>query len=223
MMNTTSDPRLPVLFDPSLGSYAGVDPMATEAAQNDFISANLVARYDSVTFSRNDAFPGVIITAAEVSFLKAEAFQKGWAAGDPKAAYETGINQSIEFYYGLNQLGSQNLYSFGRAAETPVTPAQITAYLATPQVSWDGNSNKMQLIGTQKWIHFNITQLTQNWSELRRLKYPVLQFLPDPSSAVPAPPVRFVYPSTEKLLNGSNYSAVASKDTYTTKIFWDVN
>jgi len=223
LMNTAADPRLPVLFDPSLGIYEGIDPTATEEAQSNFISANRVARYDSVTFSRNDAFPGIIITAAEVSFIKAEAIQKGWVSGDAKTAYETGIQQSIDFYYGLNELGSQNLYEFGRAAEAPYTAEQVTAYLESSPVKWDGSANKMQLIATQKWLHFNIAQLTQNWSELRRLNLPALQFQVDGTSAVSSPPVRFVYPSTEKQLNGTNYEVVASKDNYTTKIFWDVD
>ena len=223
MMNTAADPRERVIFDPSLGSYLGIDPMANEDTQTNFINANKVARYDSVTFSRNDFFPGVIMTAAEVSFIKAEAYQKGWASGNAKVAYEKGITQSIDFYFYLNDLGSQHLYDFGRAAETAVTPAEVTAYLAAPAVDWDANSNKIALIATQKWIHFNITQLTQNWSELRRLKFPVLQFLPDNSATVITPPTRFAYPSDEKLLNGANYAAVASKDNFTTKIFWDVN
>jgi hypothetical protein len=81
----------------------------------------------------------------------------------------------------------------------------------------------MNLIATQKWIHFGILQMNHNWAELRRLDKPVLSFLEDNSSPQNLPPVRWVYPSGEKQLNGANYSAVASKDTYKTKIWWDVN
>lgn len=220
-MKANTDPRLRVYFEPSLGEYLGVDPMANAAAQETFIADNKVARYDSATFSRNNTLPGTLFTAAEVSFIKAEAFQKGWVSGDAKAAYETGIQQSVDFYFALN--GMRNFFNFSKDPEVALDQAEVTAYLAAPAVSWNSNSDKVNLIATQKWIHFGILQMVQNWAELRRLDKPALSFLPDGSSSQPQPPVRFVYPSGEKQLNSANYSAVSSKDTYTTKIWWDVN
>lgn len=223
LLNTSADPRLRVLFDPSDGAYMGIDQAASEDVQSAFITANKVARYDSVTFSRNDLFPGIILTAAEVSLIKAEAAQQGWISGNAKDAYENAIRQSIEFYFSMNLLGSTKLFEYSRAPEAAVTESEITGYLANANVNWDLNANKMQLIATQKWLHFNISQMTQTWAELRRLNFPVLTFMPDPTSPVSQPPLRFGYPSTEKLLNTTNYSKVASKDNFTTKIFWDVN
>ena len=61
------------------------------------------------------------------------------------------------------------------------------------------------------------------WAEYRRTKYPQLTF---PStgklSGYETPPTRLIYPSGEKSNNASNYASVQSKDTRTTKIFWDV-
>jgi len=223
LLNTTADPRLRVFFDPSLGAYMGIDQSANEDVQSAFISDNKVARYDSVTFSRNDLFPGIIMTAAEVSLIKAEAIAQNWYSGNAKEAYETGVRQSIEFYFSLNALGATKLFEYARDPEADATETEIAAFLANNKVNWDLNANKIELIATQKWLHFNISQMTQNWSEMRRLNYPVLSFLPDPTSPVSQPPLRFGYPSAEKLLNGTNYSKVASKDNFTTKIFWDVN
>jgi len=221
LMKATADPRLRVYFEPSLGEYLGVDPLDNAADQETFIAANKVARYDSATFSRNNTLPGTLITAAEVSFIKAEAFNKGWASGDAKTAYETGIKQSIEYYYYLN--GMRNFFNFSKEPEAELTETEVNDYLASSQVNWDSNSDKINLIGTQKWIHFGILQMNQNWAEVRRLDKPVLTFMQDVSSAQKQPPYRFVYPSSEKQLNGANYATVQSKDNYSTKVWWDVN
>jgi len=217
-MNANNDPRIVVFFDPNKnGDYLGIDPMANSATQEAFVNDALVARWDTATFSRNNFVPGLLVTAAEVSFIKAEAITKGWTAGDAKAAYETGVTQSIGLYYYINSMGDF------RAPIAPPTTADVNAYLAKPGVSWTANTDKMNLIGTQKWINFNILQMPQGWAEVRRLKKPALSFLPDNSSPLTLPPTRFTYVSGEKTLNGANYSAVSAEDTYTTKIFWDVN
>ena len=50
-----------------------------------------------------------------------------------------------------------------------------------------------------------------------------MNFPTDASSTLsPNPPVRLLYPSTERILNADNYEAVASKDNVTTKVFWDI-
>lgn len=217
-MNANNDPRKVVFFDPNKnGDYLGIDPMANSATQEDFVNNALVARWDTATFSRNNYVPGLLVTAAEVSFIKAEAYLKGWASGDAKAAYETGVTQSIGLFYYINSLGDF------RAPLAPPSSGQITDYLAQPGVSWASNTDKINLIGTQKWINFNILQMPQGWAEVRRLKKPVLNFWVDNSSPLTLPPTRFTYVTGEKTLNGANYEAVSAKDTYTTKIFWDVN
>ncbi len=38
-----------------------------------------------------------IMTASEVNFLKAEAYQRGWANGDPKQAFVKGVLESVKF------------------------------------------------------------------------------------------------------------------------------
>lgn len=217
-MTTNNDPRTPVFFDPNKnGAYKGIDPMASSAVQEAFVNDGLVARWDSATFSRNNFVPGLLITASEINFIKAEAYTKGWATGDAKAAYEAGVTQSIELFYYINSMGDF------RAPLTAPSPAEVTAYLTKPGVSWTANTDKLNLIGTQKWINFNFLQMPQGWAEIRRLKKPVLNFLVDNSSPLTLPPTRFSYVSSEKTLNAANYAAVASKDTYTNKLFWDVN
>jgi hypothetical protein len=215
-----NDPRLVIMFDPNInGEYKGMDPLANSTTQNQLLSDGMIARYDTATFTRNNLFPGWVIGAAEVSFLKAEAYQKGLATGDAKAAYEKGISQSIDFYYNVNGTGT-----FRDPLPRP-TGEEINAYINHPKVSWAANGDKMELIAIQKWLDTGLGNMTQTWSELRRLNKPMLEFMPDNNSASgqTLPPVRWLYPSSEAALNGDNYAAVSSKDNLKTKIFWDLD
>jgi hypothetical protein len=214
-----NDPRLPVIFDANKkGEYIGMNPLDPENVQNQKLIDGLVSRYDTSTFTRNDYFPGFVISAAEVSFIKAEAYQKGLATGgNAKAAYETGIKQSIEFYYNVNSTG------VFRTPLTPPTDAEISGYLSGPAIAWDTNTDKIGLIGYQKWVNTGLGQMPQTWAELRRLDKPALSFFVDNSSQQPNPPLRWLYPNSEKKLNATNYAAVSAKDNLTTRIFWDKN
>ncbi|MCD6200227.1 MAG: hypothetical protein J7K46_00290 [Bacteroidales bacterium] len=64
--------------------------------------------------------------------------------------------------------------------------------------------------------------MPQTWAEYRRLDKPVLNFLEDVQSGQHWPPVRWLYPASEKQLNGKNYEAVKDKDDLNTRI-WNVN
>ncbi len=215
------DPRLVITFDPNVnGEYIGMDPLEDQSTQSQKASDGLVARYDTSTFTRNNYFPGFVISAAEVSFIKAEAYLRGIVTGgDPKAEYEKGIQESIDFYYTINAAGEYR-------DPIPEDQDSVTAYMAMPDVSWDAAATedaKINLIAVQKWINSGLGGMPQTWAEYRRLDKPVLQFMEDTKSGQHWPPVRWLYPSSEKTLNAANYDKVKDKDDLNTKIFWDVN
>ena len=213
-----NDPRLPVIFDANKnGEYIGMNPLDNESVQNQKLIDGLVSRYDTSTFTRNNFFPGLVISAAEVSFINAEAYQRRFATGDAKAAYETGIKQSIGFYFAVNATGDYR-------DPLPVpTEDQLNTYITGAAIAWDSNSDKIGLIGSQKWVNSGLGGMPQTWAELRRLDKPVLTFFQDNSSQQTKPPVRWLYPNSEKKLNADNYSAVSAKDNLNTKLFWDKN
>lgn len=219
IMAPANDPRLPILFSSNKrGEYHGVPNTWNSTRVSDSVRTNYFSRWDSTTFSENNVFPGIIMTAAEVSFLKAEAYER-WGNGDAKAAYETGIRQSIQFYHSVNQNNINE--GFAEDYEDMPTELAITAYLANPIVAY--GINNLEKIATQKWIDFGVIQAHQAWAEYRRTKLPVLTFPTDISSVIsPTPPSRLLYPGNEVSLNAENYSAVKSADKVSTKIFWDV-
>jgi hypothetical protein len=175
----------------------------------------LISRYDTASFTQNNYFPGFIFTAAEVSFIKAEAIQRGFATGDAKAAYETGIDQSIDMWYSINATAD-----FRTPTPRPAA-GEIAAYKAAAGVSWAANSDKINLIATQKWLNTGLAQMPQTWAEYRRLDKPAFVFPEDPTSQQKVPPVRWLYPVTEKDLNGANYDAVKAQSDLNNKVFWD--
>ncbi|MCK0156442.1 SusD/RagB family nutrient-binding outer membrane lipoprotein [Cellulophaga sp. F20128] len=224
-MNTNADPRLRAMFeegeDAVPGVFIGIDPLMNEADQTALFNTGTVSIYNRSSLSRNQYFPGLLITAAEVSFLKAEAYA---ATNDAmaKASYEDGVTQSTEFYYGVRDLSADEI----SGPLTPLVPAEITAYLGSADVNWDNaatTADKLELIATQKWISFSVLQMPESWAEMRRLDAPSLSFQVDNSNPQTLPPTRWIYPSNESVYNTDNYNAVSGSDNLTTKIFWDVN
>jgi SusD/RagB-like outer membrane lipoprotein len=211
IMLSANDPRIPIVFDTNAaGLYVGLP--SSPDAQPLTINRQTFAYLDSLMFAQNDSFPGFVMTAAEVAFLKAEAFMRTWAPGNAQAAYEEGLRESIAMYY---QTYNRN----GRAPDVPF-PAEslIVAFINDPDVAYNGS---LERIAIQKWIHFGIVQPYEAWAELRRTDYPVLP--PDVIGSRPLPrTVRLVYPSTEVTNNRQNYEAVRAQDTPTTRVWWDV-
>ncbi|HEX7845705.1 MAG TPA: SusD/RagB family nutrient-binding outer membrane lipoprotein [Chitinophagaceae bacterium] len=218
VMKPSADPRLRIFFSKNKnGQYFGVPTGWNSTRQTDSVSANFFSRYDSVTFSRNDFFPTIILTAAEVNFIKAEAYER-WGGGTAKTAYEDGIKRSIEYYYSIHKLS-------GYGTQKPEPAAlEITTFLANPTVAYTlDKPTNLARIATQNWINFGVIQNYLGWTELRRTKYPAVTFLPDPGSTLsPNVPTRLLYPAGERVFNPTNYNEVKAADNVTTKIFWDV-
>ena len=223
-MKTNADPRLRAMFQPGVnagGVYNGLDPLATSSAQTALVAGGTLSIYNRSTISRNEYFPGVLINAAQVSFIASEAFLKAGNDAAAKTAYNDGIAKSVKYYYSLRTLSNDN--SSGDL--TPTSDAEIAAYVAAPGVNWDNattTADKLKLLATQKWIHFSVIQPIESWSEIRRLDAPTFSFEVDNANTQKQPPYRWVYAGRELTYNAANYEAVRAKDNLTTKIFWDV-
>ena len=223
-MKASNDPRLRVMYEPGAnagGVYTGLNQMLNRTTQNALIAGGTIAIYNRSTLSRNQFFPGILMTPAEVSFLLAEYYLKASNNAAAKTAYENGITQSIEYYYWLRSLSNDN--TSGNPA--PTNGTEISNYINSAAVNWNNaatTADKLKLIATQKWIHFSVIQPLESWAEIRRLDAPVFSFETDNANAQKQPPMRWVYPGSELTYNAINYEAVKAKDNLSTKIFWDV-
>jgi hypothetical protein len=217
MMVSANDPRLAIVFDTLFDSdsatprYIGL-PSSPDDQPTTTIDSTRFSRLNSLMFRRNNRFPGYVMTAAEVAFLESEARMRGWATGDPKAAYDDALRLSIDMYYATYNRNSK------ATPVTPPSPATVNAFINDSLVAYDGT---LERIATQKWIHLGIVQPYEAWAELRRTDYPALP--PDRlGGRLLERTVRIVYPSTEITNNRQSYEAVRAKDTPTTRVWWDV-
>ena len=214
------DPRLEVLYDSNWNNeYIGLDPKETITDQetNLSISTHGTAKYyaalDTSTFTRNPGFPGLWMTAAEVSFMKAEAYANNWASGNAKSEFINAMKLSTEFYFDLNSTGTF------RDALTAPSASVVEAYAET---QWDA-SNPQKSILTQRWIHHGAIQEYEAWNVVRRTGYPEIYFKRDNQSvATPLPLDRIQYPSDEKDYNPDNLNAHlgGKEDSWYTPLNW---
>ncbi len=218
-MNANTDPRRRVIFEPGTGGvYRGIDPLDDANTQTLAADSGDISLFNRSTLNENEFFPGVLMNAAEVNFIKAEYYLRTNNDAMAQAAYEKGIEQSIDWYYWVRTVSAIDI----SGPLVPLGATEISDYISN--VAWSGSdADKMKLIATEKWIHYGVIQLHESWAEQRRLDLPELQFLPDNANTQSLPPVRWLYPDNERSRNTENYQAVSSMDNMTTKIFWDIN
>jgi hypothetical protein len=183
-------------------------------------------------FSRANA-PGMLMSYAELLFIKAEAAARGFIPGGDVAAeeaYHAGIKASWDQYNAdetfTDALGvwESTFVSWG------MDPAvdNIYDYAWVDFVDWGGTytyvpAKGLEQIATQKWVAM-FDQGVQAAFEWRRTGFPVL------TPAVAGEnggkiPVRAYYPSDEAARNPTNLNAAVAAqgtDDLNTRVWWDV-
>ena len=202
-LQNNNDPRLPVYADKnSWGRYSGHKFGPNE--KSDTLNNNF-NRSNIGDWFMNDPKGFVpYMNCAEVYFCLAEAYQRGLATGDARAAYETGISKSCE-----------------ESGKIPATA--ITNFLTQPEVAWGGGTTtNLQKIALQKWICL-FKQSVEGWSEARRTDVPLLTDITiNYAASHNRPPFRMAYADEEKTLNTSFPFNVVEKDIfYGTQVWWD--
>tara|TARA_B100001996_G_scaffold375409_1_gene355314 strand:+ start:1616 stop:3049 length:1434 start_codon:yes stop_codon:yes gene_type:complete len=195
VLNGLGDPRVEIFFKDKVG---GVIVGGPYGANNTYTKYSHIA--DNVLAAD---FEGTILDFVEVSFLQAEAVERGYTlAGTAAQHYENGIRASMAYWGGD-------------------TAAQ-DAYMAKPDVAYaTAPGDWAQKIATQFWIGM-YNRGFEGWNVWRRFDGKIPLALPE-ISGNPIP-TRYTYPINEQNLNETNRSAAASAiggDTQTTKIFWD--
>ena len=156
-----------------------------------------------VSGGQGSTAPSYLLTFAEVSFLKAEAAERGWVPGSARAFYEEGIRASMS-QWGITDA------------------ATISAYLAQPSVAYAGGVAGQRQIATQKWVAL-FTDGGQAWAEWRRTCQPAT-IKPGPAAIVSSVPRRFQYSTTEMLTNRASVEPAITRqgaDDFATRVYWD--
>ncbi len=222
----TNDPRLPIFAEPTLDfqsgkstvKYAGQpNGLAAAPAGTYFNTASRIGQfiYPAVTpFGRwpgiGTKLPAYLMTYAEVSFIKAEAAERGlggMSKAQAKGFYEDGIRASI------NQWAS--------AAGVSVAASAIDAFIAQPSVAYQGGTPGLKQIAMQKWVALFLDG-AQAWFEWRRTCVPAIK--PGPAAIFTTVPRRLEYPTSEVSTNEQNLKdAIARQgaDNMQTTIYID--
>jgi hypothetical protein len=150
-------------------------------------------------------FPDFILTYAEVSFILAEAAERGWIAGSAATYYNQGISASM--------------------AQWGVTDAvAIAAYLARPGIAYTPGTAGLTQIALQKWIAL-YTDGVEAWAEWRRTCVPAT-VVPGPDAIINTVPRRYQYSTREHSVNSANLDAAVARqgpDEFTSRMYWDKN
>lgn len=162
--------------------------------------------------------PGVVMTYAEVNFLKAEAALNGWNVGGEtvEQLYSKGVRAAMDFLtdnYGYDRISDDDFNTYMENNGIGHTDAQ-----------------KREAINTQAWIlHF--TNPAECWANVRRSGYPRLkspaeygygQYLTGGAEI----PVRLCYPTLESSYNKPGYEEALERmggtNSWNTPVWWDV-
>jgi hypothetical protein len=212
-----NDPRVPVYAQPTLADpavYAGM-PNALTASQagNYSLTSSRPGRvfYSTDRFCAGCTgltgarFPNFILTYSEVSFILAEAAERGWIAGSAALYYDQGIRASME-QWGVTDA------------------AAINTFLARPGIVYVPGTEGLRRIALQKWIAL-YTDGVSAWAEWRRTCVPVT-VVPGPDAVINTVPRRYQYSTREHSVNSANLDAAVARqgaDEFTTRIYWDSN
>lgn len=180
----THDDDLYVGLPPGLTipeSYNG-NPDPGQGTRNQHVSQ--LAPVYATAGAPGDILKARIISAAEVSFILAEAALKGWAVGDAAEHYYQGIEHS--------------LVTWEREDE-------YATFIAQPEIVFNGT---IEQVITQKWVA-SWTAATEAWMDYRRTGFPALQA--GPAADQPVVAVRFQYGNDELNNNETNTLAAANR------------
>ena len=167
--------------------------------------------------------PELMITAAEVHFLKAEAYNRGLGvtanAVTAKTEYDAGVTASLHFWTSIAY--NSPVWSVNKPAAATATAAQVTTLLTNVAYNAGSPATALKQIYAQEWIDM-YRQPWDAWTLLRRTGGAT------PMSSVNAAYYtanfgvynRFTYPDNEVSYNHANWlSATGGTDLASSKIW----
>lgn len=212
-LNSTSDPRREVWFQPSAASVEAGNPQyigipcgcnSTTLSAQGYNESN-VSMLGTIYRNTPNSVSAVLMNAAEVKFLQAEAVVRGWTSGDAAKLYDDGIRLSM--------------------AQYGISDSKVETYLSQPGVAYDA-SNGLAMIMEQKWLA-NFMVGFENWFDFLRTGLPKQTMPldnrnPTETGGIPS---RYYYPENEQAVNKAQYDAAVEleggSDDINTKLWWE--
>jgi len=235
------DPRCPIFFEPNnAGEWvafpqnrdqtsaseggAPYDPKRftnwpDKGAGNIYSPVNLYFEQDT------KSIPELMLTAAQVHFLKAEIYNRGLGTGADQgmaaAEYEAGITASINMWTGIAY--NSPVWVENKPASATASPSDISNMLSQPTVAYNSSdaSAALKQIYAQLWID-QYRQPWDAWLLLRRTggMTPMSTDNTDYYEAQYGKLNRFVYPDEEVRYNAANWKVATSGNDVNTNMIW---
>jgi len=191
------------------------------------------AYYNPITYVLGES-PLYINSLAENDLLLAEVELKGLASTGKTAGQHINeaVVHSVDFWYMMNSVTN---YAGSMSADTkkilmPTKPAAsvIGNYAGKIQSEFEaalGEDGKMEILMQQKYIHLNIYEAFECFTELRRTRHPRLEPITCYGSSTKLDNAtmmieRFKYPASERTNNPDQYAKVMADDMWGKPVFW---
>ena len=235
------DPRLEKYFEPCKSDLVILDGNGNSVTvplkggfhgirQGTAFSHNYYAAFSRLTVeTTTDA---VLMTAAEVWFLRAEAALRGWTGEDTETCYRNGVTMSFAQWQasGCEQYLASDAAAVGYS--DPVDPENDIAARCRVSPRWDESASpglKLERIITQKWIAM-YPEGCEAWAEQRRTGYPRLfpvRYNHSKGQSIDTETMirRLPYPATLETSDPEQYAALVKAlggpDDGGTRLWWD--
>lgn len=243
-MTGYNDPRISKYMEPVpvdkqttgfAGKYIGIRTGAAGIEKDKYqVLSSLNTGGSTPSFTASTA--PILMTAAEVYFLRAEGALRGWAnvGGTAKSLYEKGVETSFA-QWGVSGLSAylQDSKSKASAYVDPFNAANNAESPSNLTIQWNdaaSNEEKLERIITQKWLAI-FPEGQEAWSEFRRTGYPKLfPVVVNNSAGLIDTKIqirRLPFPQNEYNTNAAEVqnaiSLLGGADHGGTRLWWDVN
>ena len=226
-MNGYNDPRITKYFKATAtaGSRQVIGCLAGAAIGNKATADQL---YSAANVAQSDR--GVWMTAAEMTFCRAEGALAGWSGmgGTVEQLYNEAVRLSFE-QWGAG--GADSYLADDTSLQADYTDAEggygrSMSRVSDITIKWDNTASaekQLERLITQKWIAL-YPNGNEAWCEIRRTGYPKVFNVAQSTGSSLQVANRVPYPSSESINNAANYNQALTfnggADNYETRMWW---
>lgn len=228
IMNGYNDPRRERYFETC--SVAGLEGEYRGIRQGTCFAHNLYNGLSKLKVTqKTDA---VLMTAAEVWFIRAEAALRGWTSEEAGECYKTGVSTSFQQYNVSkvdNYLNSDLMATDFIDAYDPENNIKARCLVSPRWIESADREVKLEKIITQKWLAM-FPEGCEAWAEQRRTGYPRLfpvRFNNSKNGCIETETMirRLNFPGSLITENEKQYralvNALGGEDNAGTRLWWD--
>ncbi len=218
MMKSRQDPRISTVAYLKTGDTTAANQKGLPSGLDAGLLMALTGESGADAYSRPNPIlwdlkdPYILLTYAEVEFMKAEAIERGWFPGSAATEYAAGQAAAI------SQLGVD-------VGAPVISAGAIAAYQAANPYPGTTLADNLTQIHTEIFIlEASTLNGFEGWANYRRTGLPVLTPTNYPGNATNGTIMRrLIYPVSEQGVNANYKTAVAAQgpDLFTTHMWWD--